>query len=42
MTAALETIPILTGTEKTGFDFTLYTGDIVSHDPDNQLSRYVD
>ncbi|KAI0715128.1 Metallo-dependent phosphatase-like protein [Earliella scabrosa] len=39
VTAALESIPVLTGTRRTGFDFTLYTGDIVSHDPDNQLSR---
>ncbi|KAI0347728.1 sphingomyelin phosphodiesterase [Trametopsis cervina] len=37
--AALPSIPILTDTEKTGFDFTVYTGDLVSHDPDNQLSR---
>ena len=37
--AALPSIPILTDTEKTGFDFTLYTGDLVAHDPDNQLSR---
>jgi sphingomyelin phosphodiesterase len=35
----LEAIPVLTGTEKTGFDFTVYTGDLVSHDPENQLSR---
>ncbi|KAJ7269242.1 sphingomyelin phosphodiesterase [Mycena haematopus] len=37
--AAMEAIPALTGTEKTGFAFTVYTGDLVSHDPDNQLSR---
>ncbi|KAJ7603124.1 Metallo-dependent phosphatase-like protein [Roridomyces roridus] len=37
--AALEAIPPMTGTQDTGFDFTLYTGDLVSHDPDNQLSR---
>ncbi|OCH87481.1 sphingomyelin phosphodiesterase [Obba rivulosa] len=37
--AALEAIPILTGTEKTGFDFMIYTGDLVSHDDDAQLSR---
>jgi len=36
--AALEAIPVLTGTEKTGFSFTVYTGDLVSHDPENQLS----
>ena len=38
--AALAAIPVLAGTEHTGFDFTVYTGDLVSHDPDNQLSRY--
>ncbi|KAH9486374.1 Sphingomyelin phosphodiesterase B [Psilocybe cubensis] len=37
--AALDAIPILTGTANTGFPITLYTGDLVSHDPDNQLSR---
>ncbi|THH33122.1 hypothetical protein EUX98_g1075 [Antrodiella citrinella] len=37
--SALESIPALTGTQKAGFDFTVFTGDLVSHDPDNQLSR---
>ncbi|KAJ7110353.1 Metallo-dependent phosphatase [Mycena crocata] len=37
--AAVEAIPPLTGTEKSGFSFSIYTGDLVSHDPDNQLSR---
>ncbi|EMD41863.1 hypothetical protein CERSUDRAFT_147242 [Gelatoporia subvermispora B] len=37
--AALQSIPVLTGTEKTGFDFMIYTGDLVSHDDDAQLSR---
>ncbi|KAI9455924.1 Metallo-dependent phosphatase-like protein [Lactarius psammicola] len=37
--AVLEAIPVLTGTEKTGFAWTLYTGDLVSHDAENQLSR---
>ncbi|KAJ7762416.1 Metallo-dependent phosphatase [Mycena maculata] len=37
--SAVQAIPPLTGTEETGFDFTVYTGDLVSHDPDNQLSR---
>lgn len=37
--AGLQSIPVLTGTEHTGFDFTVYTGDLVSHDPDHQLSR---
>ena len=39
MLAGLKAVPILAGTGRTGFDFTLYTGDLVSHDPDNQLSR---
>lgn len=39
--AVLETIPVLTGTEQTGFAWTIYTGDLVSHDPENQLSRQV-
>ena len=39
--AVLQSIPVLAGTEKTGFDFTVYTGDLVSHDSENQLSRYV-
>ncbi|KZT44307.1 hypothetical protein SISSUDRAFT_905 [Sistotremastrum suecicum HHB10207 ss-3] len=37
--ASLEAIPVLSGTEKTGFDWAVFTGDLVSHDPDNQLSR---
>ncbi|KAF7347369.1 SER THR protein phosphatase family protein [Mycena venus] len=37
--AAVQAIPPLTGTEDTGFSFSIYTGDLVSHDPDNQLSR---
>jgi hypothetical protein len=37
--SALEAIPALTGTSKTGFDFTVYTGDLVSHDRENELSR---
>jgi len=39
--AVLEAIPPLTGTETTGFNFTLLTGDLVAHDPDYQLSRCV-
>ncbi|KDQ63152.1 hypothetical protein JAAARDRAFT_188759 [Jaapia argillacea MUCL 33604] len=39
LTSALESIPPLTGTQDTGFAWTVYTGDLVSHDPDNQLSR---
>ncbi|KAL7285228.1 hypothetical protein ACG7TL_000322 [Trametes sanguinea] len=35
--SALQSIPVLSGTERTGFDFTLYTGDLVSHDSENQL-----
>ncbi|KAI0003863.1 Metallo-dependent phosphatase [Russula compacta] len=37
--AALEAIPVLTGTQNTGFAWTVYTGDLVSHDPENELSR---
>lgn len=39
--AALQSIPVLAGTEEDGFNFTVYTGDLVSHDPSNELSRYV-
>ncbi|KAF8963912.1 Metallo-dependent phosphatase-like protein [Flammula alnicola] len=39
--SALEAVPALTGTKDTGFAWTVYTGDLVSHDPDNQLSRSV-
>ncbi|KAH9996082.1 Metallo-dependent phosphatase [Russula vinacea] len=37
--SVLEAIPVLAGTENTGFAWTIYTGDLVSHDPENQLSR---
>ncbi|CAK5280743.1 unnamed protein product, partial [Mycena citricolor] len=37
--AAVEAIPVLTGTQGDGFAFTVYTGDLVSHDVENQLSR---
>ncbi|TFK69069.1 Metallo-dependent phosphatase [Pluteus cervinus] len=37
--AVLQSIPVLTNTTSTGFAWSLYTGDLVSHDPDNQLSR---
>jgi predicted phosphodiesterase len=37
--SALAAIPPLAGTQSTGFAWTLYTGDLVSHDPENQLSR---
>ncbi|KAH8112141.1 Metallo-dependent phosphatase-like protein [Phellopilus nigrolimitatus] len=37
--SALEAIPVLTGTEDAGFAWTMYTGDLVAHDPDNQLSH---
>ena len=40
MLAAMEAIPEVTGTLETGFDFSLFTGDLTSHDPDNQYSRY--
>lgn len=37
--ATLEAIPILAGTKEEGFSWTIYTGDLVSHDSENQLSR---
>ncbi|KZT73118.1 Metallo-dependent phosphatase [Daedalea quercina L-15889] len=37
--AVLQAIPALTGTEEPGFDFTIYTGDLIPHDPANELSR---
>lgn len=37
--SALQAIPKLAGTQITGFDFTILTGDLVSHDAENQLSR---
>ncbi|KAF8921884.1 Metallo-dependent phosphatase-like protein [Mucidula mucida] len=37
--AALQAIPVLTETQDTGFAFSLYTGDLVSHDRDHELSR---
>ncbi|EJD54425.1 sphingomyelin phosphodiesterase [Auricularia subglabra TFB-10046 SS5] len=37
--AAVQAIPVLAQTEKEGFAWTVYTGDLVSHDQDNQLSR---
>lgn len=40
--AALQAIPALTDTQDTGFAWTIYTGDLVSHDSENQLSRYVE
>lgn len=39
VTSAFEAIPELSGTKGNGFAWTLLTGDIVSHDPDNQLSQ---
>lgn len=41
ITAVLEAIPALTGTEDSGFNFTIYTGDLIPHDPSNELSRRV-
>ncbi|EJD04893.1 uncharacterized protein FOMMEDRAFT_18613 [Fomitiporia mediterranea MF3/22] len=37
--SALEAIPVLTGTQDTGFAWTLYNGDLVAHDTDAQLSQ---
>lgn len=39
--SALQAIPAVTGTNGTSFAWTVYTGDLVSHDPEYQLSRYV-
>lgn len=39
ITSVLEAIPPLTGTESTGFNFTMSTGDMLAHDPENQQSR---
>ncbi|KAG2753989.1 Metallo-dependent phosphatase [Suillus brevipes Sb2] len=39
LVAAMEAIGPLTGTEQSGFDFTIYTGDLTAHDPDNSYSR---
>lgn len=37
--STLASIPELAGTKDTGFAWTVYTGDLVSHDPENELSR---
>jgi hypothetical protein len=37
--SALQAIPVLTDTQDSGFAWSVYTGDLVSHDPQNQLSR---
>ncbi|KAG9308166.1 sphingomyelin phosphodiesterase [Chiua virens] len=37
--AAMQAIPEVTETLGTGFNFSLFTGDLTSHDPDNQYSR---
>ncbi|PCH42293.1 sphingomyelin phosphodiesterase [Wolfiporia cocos MD-104 SS10] len=37
--AAMQAVPVVTGTEESGFNFTIYTGDLVPHDPANELSR---
>ncbi|KAH7929501.1 sphingomyelin phosphodiesterase [Leucogyrophana mollusca] len=39
LTSVMQAIPSLSGTEETGFAFSLFTGDITPHDPDNQYSR---
>ncbi|KAG9316863.1 sphingomyelin phosphodiesterase [Chiua virens] len=41
MFSVLPAIPKLTGTEETGFNFTLFTGDLTAHDPKSEYSRYV-
>ena len=37
----MQAIGPLTGTEETGPDFSIFTGDLTSHDYDNQYSRFV-
>ncbi|KAJ4472551.1 Metallo-dependent phosphatase [Lentinula edodes] len=37
--SALEAIPVLADTKDSGFDFMIFTGDLVSHDPENENSR---
>ncbi|KZT02507.1 sphingomyelin phosphodiesterase [Laetiporus sulphureus 93-53] len=37
--AALQAVPVLTGTQENGFNFTIYTGDLVSHDDEHELSK---
>ncbi|KAG5341682.1 hypothetical protein C0989_007909 [Termitomyces sp. Mn162] len=37
--AALQAIPALADTVNTGFAWTIFTGDLVSHDDENELSR---
>jgi hypothetical protein len=39
MAAAMQAIGPITGTEGGGFNFSLFTGDLTAHDPDNQYSR---
>lgn len=39
MVSAMQAIPPLTGTEASGFNFSIFTGDLTSHDTDNQYSR---
>jgi len=41
MAAAMQAIGPITGTEGSGFNFSLFTGDLTAHDPDNQYSRFV-
>ncbi|KAH9838385.1 sphingomyelin phosphodiesterase [Rhodofomes roseus] len=37
--ATLQSIPVLTGTQDSPFNWTIYTGDLLSHDAFNELSR---
>ena len=39
VTSAIEAIPALAGTQDTGFAWTVFTGDLVAHDPENEISR---
>ena len=42
ITATFRAIPVLAGIENSSFNFSIYTGDLVSHDLLNELSRYAD
>lgn len=42
ITATFQAIPVLAGIENSSFNFSIYTGDLVSHDLLNELSRYAD
>ena len=37
--ALMDAVPVLTNTEEENFLFSIFTGDLVAHDPDNEQSR---